>query len=165
MVDWALPTLFSLSDCVFPAATEFVQSFYPALQSNRAAIASFYSQPTSTILFNGNAVADGNAVQEIFVNQMPPTHYEVQSFDCQVINPTYPTPTTSGVKLPNQTTVKDMSILVVVSGYVRFGESRDLPQRGFSETFMLVPNPTADAPKGKRRREWLIQTQNFRLVV
>ncbi|GFF28334.1 NTF2-related export protein 2 [Aspergillus udagawae] len=147
------------------AATEFVQSFYPALQSNRAAIASFYSQPTSTILFNGNAVADGNAVQEIFVNQMPPAHYEVQSFDCQVINPTYPTPTTSGVKLPNQTTVKDMSILVVVSGYVRFGESRDLPQRGFSETFILVPNPTADAPKGKRRREWLIQTQNFRLVV
>ncbi|KAI9930947.1 hypothetical protein MW887_010602 [Aspergillus wentii] len=148
------------------AATEFVQSFYPALQNNRSAIASFYDQTTSTILFNGNVVADGNAVQEIFVNQMPPAHYEVQSFDCQIINRAYPTPTVGGgVKLPNQATIKDMSILVIVSGYVRFGESRDLPQRGFSETFVLVPNPSADGPKGKRRREWLVQTQNFRLVV
>ncbi|OJJ41062.1 hypothetical protein ASPWEDRAFT_47722 [Aspergillus wentii DTO 134E9] len=148
------------------AATEFVQSFYPALQNNRSAIASFYDQTTSTILFNGNVVADGNAVQEIFVNQMPPAHYEVQSFDCQIINRAYPTRTVGGgVKLPNQATIKDMSILVIVSGYVRFGESRDLPQRGFSETFVLVPNPSADGPKGKRRREWLVQTQNFRLVV
>ncbi|KKK13931.1 nuclear transport factor 2 domain protein [Aspergillus ochraceoroseus] len=141
-------------------------SFYPALQSNRAVIASFYSTPTSTILFNGNAVADGNAVQDIFVNQMPPTHYEVQSFDCQIINKSYPTPTPSGVKLPNQITTKDISILVIVSGFVRFGESRDLPQRGFSETFVLVPYSSADGPKGKRKqRDWLIQTQNFRLVV
>ncbi|PYI15834.1 NTF2-like protein [Aspergillus japonicus CBS 114.51] len=147
------------------AATEFVNSFYPALQSNRATISSFYSQQASTILFNGNVVADGAAVQEIFVNQMTPTHYEVQSFDCQIINRTYPTPTATGFKLPTETTIKDMSILVIVSGFVRFGESRDLPQRGFSETFVLVPNPTADGPKGKRRREWLIQTQNFRLVV
>ncbi|PKY02112.1 putative nuclear transport factor 2 domain protein [Aspergillus campestris IBT 28561] len=147
------------------AATEFVHSFYPALQNNRAAIASFYSKPTATILFNGNPVADGAAVQEIFVNQMPPAHYEFQSFDCQILNPTYPTPTPTGVKLPNQLSVKDMSILVIVSGHVRYGESRDLPQRGFSETFILVPNPTSDAPKGRRKREWLIQTQNFRLVV
>lgn len=147
------------------AATEFVQSFYPSLQNNRAAIASFYNQPTSTILFNGNAVTDGNAVQDIFMNQMPPTYYEVQSFDCQIINLAYPTPTTTGIKLPNEKTIKDMSILVIISGYVRFGEPRDLPQRGFSETFVLVPNPSGDGGKGKRRREWLIQTQNFRLVV
>ncbi|KAL4998753.1 hypothetical protein BDV10DRAFT_166177 [Aspergillus recurvatus] len=143
------------------AATEFVQSFYPALQSNRATIASFYSTPTSTIVFNGNPVADGNAVQEIFVSQMPPTHYEVQSFDCQIINKQYPT-ATIGRQIDSR---KDISILVIVSGYVRFGESRDLPQRGFSETFVLVPNPSSEGGKGKRRRDWLIQTQNFRLVV
>ncbi|CBF75213.1 hypothetical protein AN3864.2 [Aspergillus nidulans FGSC A4] len=143
------------------AATEFVQSFYPALQSNRATIASFYSSPPSTIVFNGNPVADGNAVQEIFVSQMPPTHYEVQSFDCQIINKQYPTATIGRQIDPR----KDISILVVVSGYVRFGESRDLPQRGFSETFVLVPNPSSEGGKGKRRRDWLIQTQNFRLVV
>ncbi|KAE8147687.1 hypothetical protein BDV25DRAFT_29031 [Aspergillus avenaceus] len=146
------------------AAMEFVQSFYPALQSDRAAIASFYNQTTSRILFNGNTVADGKAVQDIFVNQMPPAHYEVQSFDCQIINQAYPTPTPTGLKLPNDATLKDKSILVLVSGYVRFGESRDLPQRGFSETFVLVPNPS-DGPRGKRRREWLIETQTFRLVV
>ncbi|KAB8203225.1 Nuclear transport factor 2 NTF2 domain protein [Aspergillus parasiticus SU-1] len=147
------------------AATEFVQSFYPALQSNRGTISSFYNQTISMILFNGNVVADGKAVQEIFVNQMPPAHYEVQSFDCQIINPAYPTPTATGLKAPNETTLRDKSILVLVSGYVRFGESRDLPQRGFSETFVLVPNPSADGPKGKRKREWLIESQTFRLVV
>ncbi|OJJ02358.1 hypothetical protein ASPVEDRAFT_53061 [Aspergillus versicolor CBS 583.65] len=143
------------------AATEFVQSYYPALQSNRAIIASFYGAPPCTIVFNGNTVADGNAVQEIFVNQMPPAHYEVQSFDCQIINKQYPTNATGRQPDPR----KDISILVIVTGYVRYGESRDLPQRGFSETFVLAPNPSTDGPKGKRRRDWLIQTQNFRLVV
>ncbi|PWY86113.1 NTF2-like protein [Aspergillus heteromorphus CBS 117.55] len=161
----APPTEDNLTKVSTDAATEFVQSFYPALENNRSSIASFYNQPTAMILFNGNAVTDGAAVQEIFVNQMSPTHYEVQSFDCQIINQGYPTPTSTGTKLPTETTLKDMSILVLVSGYVRFGESRDLPQRGFSETILLVPNPTTDLPKGRRRKEWLIQTQNFRLVV
>lgn len=96
---------------------------------------------------------------------MPPAHYDIQSYDCQVINQAFPTPTSDGFKLPDQATIKDMSFLVIISGTVRFGESRDLPNRGFSETFVLVPNPTSDAPKGKRKKEWLIQTQNFRLVV
>lgn len=145
------------------AATNLVQSFYSALQSNRDTIRSFYSPTPSTILFNGNTVADGAAVQDIFVNQMPVAHYEAQSFDCQIINRAYPTVTAAGLKPPAQMTVKDMSVLVIVSGYVRYGENRDLPQRGFSETFVLVPNPSID--RGKRRHEWLIQSQNFRLVV
>lgn len=103
-------------------------------------------------------MADGKAVQDIFMNQMPPTHYEVQSYDCQIINPAYPTPATGG-KPGNKPAVKNMSILVIVSGYVRFGETKDLPQRGFSETFVLEPNPA------KSGKEWLIQSQNFRLVV
>lgn len=141
------------------AATDFVQSFYPSLQSNRAAIASYYNDTISTILFNGNVVADGKAVQDIFLNQMPPTHYEVQSYDCQIINQAYPTPEPAGGKISNKQAAKNMSILVIVSGYVRFGETKDLPQRGFSETFVLVPN------SGKTGKEWLIQSQNFRLVV
>lgn len=125
-------------------------------------IASYYAQPTSTILFNGNAVADGSAVQDIFLNQMPPTHYEVQSYDCQIINQAYPTPVPAAANgKPNKASVKNMSILVIVSGYVRFGPAKDLPQRGFSETFVLVPNPGAK----QRGKEWLIQSQNFRLVV
>ncbi|RDW93850.1 putative nuclear transport factor 2 domain protein [Aspergillus mulundensis] len=156
------PTEDSYAKVSTEATTEFVNSFYPALQSNRASISTFYSTPPSTIVFNGNPVADGNAVQEIFVNQMPPTHYEVQSVDCQIINRQYPTVTVGRQIDPR----KDISILVIVSGYVRFGDSRDLPQRGFSETFVLVPNPSSEGGgKGKRRKDWLIQTQNFRLVV
>lgn len=146
-----------------PAATDLIQSFYPALNKNRDAIGSFYAPTPSTILFNGNPVADGAAVQDIFVNQMPAAHYEVQSYDCQIINRAYPTVTATGVKPPTEMTVKDMSVLVIVSGHVRYGDSRDQPQRGFSETFVLVPNPSSD--RGKRRRDWLIQSQNFRLVV
>lgn len=146
------------------AATELVNSFYPALEKNREAIASFYSPTPTSILLNGNQIEGGGAgVQKIFVEVMPAAHYETQSYDCQIINPAYPTPTAAGVKPPSEMTVKDMSILVIVSGYVRYGEGRDQPQRGFSETFVLVPNPSTE--RGNRRKGWLIQSQNFRLVV
>ncbi|KAL1858446.1 hypothetical protein Plec18167_006967 [Paecilomyces lecythidis] len=162
----AAPTEDTLTKISTDAATSFIQSFYTALKSDRTSIAAFYSPVTSTILFNGNVVSDGSAVQDIFVNQMPPTHYEVQSVDCQIINASFPTPTAAGVKPASQRSVKDMSLLVIVSGYVRFGESQDLPQRGFSETFTLTPNPAADqGPKAKGKRDWAIQSQNFRLVV
>lgn len=134
-----------------------------ALQSNRQAIDSYYCAAPTTILFNGNQVADGAAVQEIFTNQMPNAKYEVQSFDCQIINRAYPSTTPNGPKPPSEMGIKDMSLLVLVSGHVRYGDGSDLPQRGFSETFVLIPNPTPE--KGKRRKEWLIQSQNFRLVV
>ncbi|KAJ5207006.1 Nuclear transport factor 2 Eukaryote [Penicillium cf. griseofulvum] len=146
------------------AATEFVKTFYPALGSNRESLSSYYSLEPTTILFNGNRVTDGTAVQEIFTNQMSPTHYEVQSYDCQIINKAYPTILPGGgLKLQSEMGVKDMSFLIVVSGFVRYGEGRDQPQRGFSETFVLVPNPSAERTRG--RKDWLIESQNFRLVV
>ena len=138
-----------------------MQTYYPALDSNRSTLASFYSSAPTKILFNGNTVADGNAVQEIFVNQMPASRYEIQSFDCQAINKAYPTPTPAGgVKSPQEMTVKDMSILVLVSGYVQYG-SRGIDRNGFSETFVLVPNPNT---KPREKNGWLIQSQAFRLV-
>ncbi|KXG53774.1 Nuclear transport factor 2, Eukaryote [Penicillium griseofulvum] len=146
------------------AATEFVKTFYPALGSNRQSLSSYYSLEPTTILFNGNRVTDGAAVQEIFTNQMSPTHYEVQSYDCQIINKAYPTVLPGGgLKPQSEMGVKDMSFLIVVSGFVRYGEGREQPQRGFSETFVLVPNPSAERARG--RKDWLIESQNFRLVV
>ncbi|KAK2748322.1 hypothetical protein FQN57_000980 [Myotisia sp. PD_48] len=159
------------------AATTFVQSFYLALEKSRATLSGFYSPTPTKILFNGSTVANGASVQDIFVNQMPPTHYEVQSFDCQVLNQHYPTTTqTDPASTPfgsrsggsSRDTAKNMSILVTVSGYVKFGEGRetwDSPNRGFSETFILVPNSQDTGPKGQNRRHWLIQSQNFRIVV
>lgn len=146
------------------AATDFVKSFYPALGLNRQSLSSYYSLEPTTILFNGNGLADGAAVQEVFMNQMSPAHYEVQSYDCQIINKAYPTILPGGgLKPQSEMGVKDMSLLVVVSGFVRYGEGRDRPQRGFSETFVLVPNPSAERARG--RKDFLIQSQNFRLVV
>lgn len=94
---------------------------------------------------------------------MPKSHYEAQSIDCQIINKAYPTMTPAGTKPAAQMTMKDMSIFVIVSGFVRYGDVEEA--RGFSETFVLIPNPSAAADRGKRRRDWLIQSQNFRLVV
>ncbi|KAJ5708255.1 hypothetical protein N7488_008056 [Penicillium malachiteum] len=147
------------------ATIAHVQAFYGALNSNRELIASFYAPTPSSIVFNGNSVADGPAVQDIFVNQMPKSHYEAQSFDSQIINPAYPTVTPTGVKPATEMTIKDMSILILVSGYVRYGEGREQPQRGFSETFVLVPNPSKTTDRTKRHHEWVIQSENFRLVV
>jgi NTF2-related export protein 1/2 len=146
------------------AATEFVQTFYQALRSNRESISSFYDANPQTIIFNGNPVSDGAAVQDIFINQMPPSSFEIQSYDCQIINKAYPTLLPSGgVKPQSEMGVKDMSLVILVSGAVRYGESRDQPQRGFSETIVLTPNPSADRVRG--RKDFLIQSQNFRLVV
>ncbi|PGH18187.1 hypothetical protein AJ80_04574 [Polytolypa hystricis UAMH7299] len=152
------------------AATEFVLSYYPALRSSRETIASYYASVTSTILFNGNVVADGPSVQKIFMEQMPPARYEVQSYDCQIINLNYPIPP-SAKPQSSVSQVKNMSILVMVSGYVRFGDEKETPDtanRGFSETFVLVPTAPGEAPAGPRgrgKKHWLIQSQNFRLVV
>lgn len=108
---------------------------------------------------------------------MPAARYEVQSFDCQVLNPNYPAAPGTNQAPPQapatrgggaQQAAKNMSVLVLISGHVRFGESRDLPPRGFSETIVLVPNQTAEQgvrKAGKARKDWLIQSQNFRLVV
>lgn len=60
-----------------------------------------------------------------------------------------------------------MTILVTVSGYAKYGDLRDAPMRGFSENFVLIPNPEAVKNKGQGKsvKEWLIQSQIFRFVV
>jgi NTF2-related export protein 1/2 len=59
----------------------------------------------------------------------------------------------------------------MVSGGVKYFKSgtdeevRD-ESRGFTETFVLVPNMEAQGPKAPRGlKKWLIQSQNFRLVL
>lgn len=116
------------------------------------------------IIFNGNVISDSAEMQAMFQNQMPPARYEVQSFNCHVINPNFIAENAKGAI---STSGKNMTILVVVSGYVKYGDSRDATMRGFSENFVLVPNPNSGKPKGhiKNHKEWLIQNQTFRLVV
>lgn len=117
-----------------------------------------------SITFNGNLLPDATAFQTLFEKQMPNARYEVQGYDCHPLNLNYPSSTPTGNA---SSSGKNMSILVSTSGYVRFGEGRDGAMRGFSESIVLVPN-TDEANKkirGKGRREWLVQSQNFRLTV
>jgi NTF2-related export protein 1/2 len=79
------------------AAQHFVDTFYQTLsnQKARANITSFYIKPTLAsphrpdITLNGNVIPDPAEVQKIFENQIPKAQYEVQSFDCHVVNPNY----------------------------------------------------------------------------
>ncbi|OKL64694.1 hypothetical protein UA08_00151 [Talaromyces atroroseus] len=138
-------------------ALDFVQLYHSALSSNKRSIASFYSATPTNILFNGNVIADGPAVEDIFTKQLPTAHHEIQSVDCQIINKTYPT-TTPGTSV--RANAKNISMLVAVSGSVKYGD-KDSPLHGFSETFVLIPNTES---KEKNRKDWVIQSQNFRLV-
>jgi NTF2-related export protein 1/2 len=151
-----------------PATTGFVSDYYHALQSRRNTISTFYIPPSAmqggkpipTIIFNGRVLQNGASVQAMFENEMPPARYEAQSIDCQILNPQY---TPEGVS-HSRSAASTMTILVMVSGAVRFSEDRNDPDRGFSETFVLVPNQDR-GPRGQRPKEFLIQSQNFRVVV
>ena len=121
-------------------------------------------KPLPAIVFNGNVIPNAAAFQEMFEHQMPPTKYEVQSYDCQVLNPNFvPDGTASSSGADGQ----NMTILVAVSGFVKVGPIKDSETKGFSESFVLVPNPESHNSRTRRRpaKEWLIQSQNFRFVV
>ncbi|SLM36155.1 nuclear transport factor 2 domain protein [Lasallia pustulata] len=152
------------------AAEKLVQTFYPALQSNPTAISSFYMPPAAmpdgkplpAIVYNGNIIPDAATFQTMIQRDMATARYEVQAYDCHVLNPNY---VVDGMEAGNAAGGKNMTILVSVSGHVKFG-GRDSNARGFSENFVLIPNhDAASKGRGKHGKEWLIQSQNFRLVV
>ena len=162
----------ALTQCDCIAAEHFVHKYYHALDSSRQTIATFYmpaaampdGKPLPAILFNGNIIPDAEAMQAMYQQQMPPTRYEVQSYDCQVLNPNY---VSDGSTNGEGASGNNMTFLVVVSGYVKMGEPKEAKMKGFSETFVLVPKLDTHSTRGrgKAAREWLIQSQNFRLVV
>ncbi|KAF2156909.1 NTF2-like protein [Myriangium duriaei CBS 260.36] len=160
------------------AAEEFTDAYYNALDSARKTISSFYIPPTNIspgrslplITYNGQQLSDPAALQAVFEDQMPFTFFEVQSLNVHVTNPmlTELNPTARG-RLRTKELEQNMSLLVQVSGYVRLQERKEGPMRGFSDSFVLVPNKEQAGGKGKAKsgegRNWLIQTQNFRFVV
>lgn len=118
-------------------------------------------KPLPIITYNGNVISSSTEIQEMFQNQMPAARFEVQSFDCHVINPSYIAEVPQGSV---HTGGKNVSILVTVSGYVKFGELPNVPTHGYSENFVLVPNADAVKARGHGKKDWLIQSQTFRLV-
>ncbi|TKA76298.1 hypothetical protein B0A49_00900 [Cryomyces minteri] len=172
----AVPSEDVLTKVSTEAAEDFIDAYYTALDGSRTTISSYY-MPQQTlpdgriipvIVYNGNVLANAAAFQQMFENNMPFTHYEVQSVNSHIMNPTF-----SSADLQKQTpdqerSEKNMSVLVQVSGYVRLEERKEGPMKGFSETIVLVPNVAAMGKgkgKGSEQRSWLIQSQNFRYVV
>ena len=156
---------------IISAAGLFVDTYYHVLSSSRPEIASFYmpasampdGKPLPVIVYNGSVIANPTAIQTMFEEQMPQARYDVQNYDCQVLNPNYVAEGTQG---SSPASGKNMTIMVTVSGTVKFGEPRAANIRAFSENFVLIPNPAAVTnPRAKHIKGWLIQSQNFRLVV
>jgi NTF2-related export protein 1/2 len=154
------------------AARTFIESYYRVLndESARGALSSFYIQPTPSnpltadISLNGNIVPTPADLQTLFESQIPKAHYEVQCFDCHVLNPNYNIGA-SDAQLGPDPTGRKMSVLLVVSGYVKYGDSRSAKMRGFTENFVLVPNFTGVVGRDGAVKGWLIQSQNFRIVL
>lgn len=121
-------------------------------------------KPLPVIVFNGTAMPSAEAFQKMFEDEMPPAQYDVQSYDCQVLNPNY---AAIGTKSTSGTNGKNMTVLIVVSGTVKFGTHKESETKGFSDTFVLVPNPGAAAANARKKpiKEWLVQSQTSRLVV
>ena len=116
------------------------------------------------ISLNGNVIPDPNAIQNFFETQMPKAHYEVQSYDVQVLNANYNVGVADDALGPDSKGNK-MSMLVLVSGYVKYGDTKDAVMRGFTETLVLVPNQESIKSKARGIKSHLIQSQNFRLVL
>jgi NTF2-related export protein 1/2 len=154
------------------AAEHFTDAFYTALNGSRNQLASFYVpaiiQPSGRglphISYNGEVTNDAAAFADKFEKEMPWTHYEPQSLDVHVLNRALlPVEGKSKKELE-----RNMSLTVQVSGYVRLYERKDGPMKGFSDSFVLVPNKEEVGGKGTAKsghgRQWVIQTQNFRFV-
>ncbi|KIW03282.1 hypothetical protein, variant 2 [Verruconis gallopava] len=153
------------------ATTSFVDAYYTALSSARDSINSYYAPAQATadgstipdILWNGTSFADGDAVQKLFVDEMPAhVFFDVHAVDCQILNPKYSTD-------PKMKPDKNFSMLVTTSGHLRLEDRKTGPLKDFSETFVLVPNVEKALTGGgkgaaSRKRDWLIQLQNFRYV-
>ncbi|KAK2629994.1 hypothetical protein QTJ16_000814 [Diplocarpon rosae] len=152
------------------AAEDFVKTFYPTLSRKKGNIASFYIKPTianpvkPTITINGNVVADPEAVQAAIDEHEERPKYDVQSYDCQVLNSNYNVGAGDSNLGPDKDG-KKMSILVLCSGSVRYPvEDEDAP-RGFTESIVLVPNWESHGPQAaKGLKKWLIASQTFRTV-
>lgn len=152
------------------AAQEFIDGYYPALNNlkGRANIAGFYvkeipgSPLKADIVLNGISYSDPKEVQNIFEKDVRAAHYVVDDFDFQILNSNYNVGAPATALGPDKDG-KKISIVVVISGSVRYGEEGEV--RGFTDNVILVPNWESHSPKAaKGLKKWLVQTQTFRLV-
>ncbi|KAG5636598.1 hypothetical protein H0H81_007538 [Sphagnurus paluster] len=141
------------------AADHFTRIYYSAYDSNTRLndLPAFY-RPTSSLVWNGKPFQGAAGMREL-IEKMPVTKHEVQSFDCHPIPGTSPP-----------------SLLVSVSGSVTHGlgpsgnptnitpRNPEGHPRVFSQTFMLVPDPTAPATKPGEVAKYYVSSDALRFV-
>jgi len=141
------------------AADHFTRLYYSTYDSATRIddLPKFY-RPTSSLTWNGNPYQGSDGVKEL-MQGMPTTKHEVQSFDCHPIPGTSPP-----------------SLLVTVSGSVTHGRgpagnpaatparSIDGQPRIFSQTFMLVVDPTAPPTKQGEVAKYYVNADAMRFV-
>ncbi|KAF2725625.1 hypothetical protein K431DRAFT_280985 [Polychaeton citri CBS 116435] len=154
------------------ASEQFTEEYYSALDGARDTLVNYYvpsqSQPTGRtmphISYNGDSVEDPMTFQQAYVNEMPWTHFEIQSLNAHIVNPKL-SPTEGKTKKELE---RNVSISVQVSGSVRLHERASGPVKSFSDSFVLVPNKEELGAKGTGKQDhgkrWLIQSQTFRFV-
>jgi len=148
-------------------AERFTETYYSALSGARGSIKTFYvaaiaqddGRGLPNITYNGELFHDPATFQDRWVKDMPRTHVEAQSLNVHVLNPSIKP--TEGMK--KKDAARNMSLIVQVSGSMRIGQPKEGPLRGFSDSFVLVPNE--ELGKQDVGRQWVIQSQTFRFVV
>lgn len=150
-------------------AQKFVDAYYKAFNSQQATIASFYQPPTTapdgkplpTITFNGDVKENGTAMQDLIENWMPQAQFEVQAVDAQCLNPNY---VPEGTTAAQASSGNNTTILITISGHVKFEDSESTKPDGFNDNMVIVPNHGPILRKGPRHSiEYMIQTQILRI--
>lgn len=159
-------------------AVAFTEAYYYAFQKDRNSISSFYcpkqalgeDEKALAIVWNGEEYDDAASLQS-HVQGLTHTYFDVESLDCDVLNPKHlpASQVTNGSGNDGDDLVRRMSITVMVMGSVRLEEQLKGPIREFSETFVLVPNPEKLLTNGINfdkgwQKEWLVLSQNFRFT-
>ncbi|KAK9317175.1 hypothetical protein V1522DRAFT_399588 [Lipomyces starkeyi] len=103
----------------------FISVYYRALDGHRENIPLLF-EPNAPIVYNGNPLMGGEAYAELY-SRMPPTVHDVTGYDCHPL-------AVAGAN-------GQLSIALTTSGKVRIGSDRGKGLCGFSETFILRPQP------------------------
>ncbi|KAF4969988.1 hypothetical protein FSARC_2891 [Fusarium sarcochroum] len=152
------------------AAEVFVTNYYQAI-NRQTNLLPFYINASSRypisadISINGAVVPTPADYSKLLEAQGNDAHYEIESFDAHVLNPSFTMGAPENVydNARRERNGERMSVLVTVMGRVQYGKGKDAPQKMFNETFVLVPNwesMTKNPPKGVKK--WLVMSQNFR---
>lgn len=162
------------------AADHFTRIYYTAYDSDTrlADLPPFY-RPTSSLTWNGKPFQGVEGLKELVV-KMPATKHEVQSFDChpipgQSVRVYCCSPAFLICRL-DRSGAQPPSLLITVSGNVTHGRGpagnpSDTPvrcpeghPRVFSQTFILVPDPSAPPTKPGEVAKYYVGADALRFV-